>query len=78
VDDFFDESGTASDDDFFAVDNSVPALTGSISYKDTGETDAGPLTSEATYQLDANNLTPAQVMNFTKFWLLAVGPTNDE
>lgn len=78
VEDFFEESATASEDVFFAVDNSVPALTGTISYKDTGETENGPLSSEATYQLDANNLTPAQVMNFTKFWLLAVGPTNDE
>lgn len=78
VEDFFEESAAASDDDFFAVDASVPALTGSIAYKDTGESEAGPLSSVATYQLDANNLTPAQIMNFMKFWLLAVGPTNDE
>lgn len=78
VEDFFEESTTASDDDFFAVDSSVAALTGTIAYKDIGETTHGPLSSEVTYQLDANNLTPAQIMNFMKFWLLAVGPTNDE
>jgi hypothetical protein len=68
-----------SDDEaaFFAVDNSVPSLTGHIEYVDTmsGETVTA---SKVTYHLDANKLTKPQVMNFAKLWILAVGPTNDE
>ncbi|NUQ49444.1 MAG: hypothetical protein HUU27_05945 [Phycisphaerae bacterium] len=64
---------------FFAVDNTVPSLTGRISYEDTfipgGDT---PSSSKVTYGLHANKLSKQQIMNFVKLWLLAVGPTNDE
>lgn len=64
---------------FFAVDNSVPSLTGKVEYVDTfipgGTT---PSASKVTYHLNANKLTKQQVVNFFKLWLLAVGPTNDE
>lgn len=76
-----DESAAfqAADDEaaFFAVDNSVPSLTGYIEYVDTlnGETVTA---SKVSYHLDANKLTKPQVMNFAKLWILAVGPTNDE
>ncbi|MBL8749705.1 MAG: hypothetical protein JNK78_11135 [Planctomycetes bacterium] len=69
----------SEEDAFFAVDNSIPALTGRISYVDvkSGE-DSPPTSSKVTYALNANKLTKQQIMNFFKLWLLAVGPTNDE
>lgn len=67
---------------FFAVDNSVPALTGTVKYEDTftssGGGDPVPSVSKVTYQLDANMLTKQQIMNFLKLWIVATGPTNDE
>lgn len=69
----------SSEDAFFAVDNSIPCLTGKIEYVDSfgagGETVAS---SKVTYNLNANKLSKQQVMNFFKLWLLAAGPTNDE
>jgi hypothetical protein len=69
----------SDEDAFFAVDNSIPSLTGKIEYVDTfvpGSTD--PAQSKVTYHLNANKLTKQQVVNFFKLWLVAVGPTNDE
>lgn len=65
---------------FFAVDNSIPALTGRISYEDTFSAgpDSPPVRSKVTYNLNANKLTKQQIMNFCKLWLICVGPTNDE
>lgn len=62
---------------FFAVDDSIPALTGRVSYVDTmsGDTVAS---SKVTYALNANKLTKQQVVNFFKLWMICVGPTNDE
>jgi hypothetical protein len=69
----------SGEDAFFAVDNSIPCLTGRVSYVDTipagGEQ---PTSSKVTYALNANKLTKQQVMNFFKLWLIAIGPTNDE
>ncbi len=69
----------SDEDAFFAVDNSVPSLTGKIEYVDTfisgGET---PASSKIAYKLNANKLTKQQIVNFFKLWLIAVGPTNDE
>lgn len=69
----------SDEDAFFAVDNSIPALTGRISYVDvmTGE-ETPPSSSKVTYALNANKLTKQQIMNFFKLWLVCVGPTNDE
>jgi len=71
--------GMSDEEAFFAVDNTVPCLTGRIEYVDTfipgGTT---PSSSKVTYALNANKLTKTQVMNFAKLWLLCVGPTNDE
>ncbi len=65
---------------FFFVDNSIPSLTGRISYVDTmgSGADAAPSSSKVTYNLNANKLTKQQVMNFFKLWMIGVGPTNDE
>jgi len=69
----------SDEDAFFAVDNSVPSLTGRISYVDTMPGDGVlPVASQVTYALNANKLTKQQIMAFFKLWLIAVGPTNDE
>ena len=66
---------------FFAVDNSVPSLTGTIAYEDqmvsAGDKQA-PGSSKVKYALNANQLTKVQIMNFFKLWMVCVGPTNDE
>jgi len=63
---------------FFAVDNSIPSLTGRISYVDTMGSGDVPTSSKVTYNLNANKLTKQQIMNFFKLWMICVGPTNDE
>ncbi len=69
----------SEEDAFFAVDNSVPCLTGRISYVDTTASGSeAPVSSKVTYSLHANKLTKQQIMNFFKLWLICVGPTNDE
>ncbi len=69
----------SGEDAFFAVDNSVPCLTGRITYVDTIPAGSElPTSSKVTYALNANKLSKQQVMNFFKLWMLAVGPTNDE
>lgn len=72
-------AGMSDEEAFFAVDNTIPCLTGRIEYIDTfipgGEM---PSSSKVTYLLNANKLTKTQVVNFAKLWLLCVGPTNDE
>jgi hypothetical protein len=77
-----DAFASLSDEEaFFAVDNSVPSLTGTVKYEDVlrGSGDeAVPTSSKVTYALDANQLTKQQIMNFVKLWLVCVGPTNDE
>jgi len=69
----------SSEDAFFAVDNSIPCMTGKIDYVDTfisgGTT---PSSSKITYHLTANKLTKQQIVNFFKLWMVCVGPTNDE
>ncbi len=69
----------SDEDAFFAVDNSIPCMTGRISYVDTmsGGSDL-PSSSKVTFALNANKLTKQQIMSFHKLWLVAVGPTNDE
>jgi hypothetical protein len=69
----------SEEDAFFAVDNSIPSLTGKIAYVDqmiSGK-DA-PSSSKVTYNLNANKLTKQQVMNFFKLWVLCTGPANYE
>lgn len=68
----------SDEDAFFAVDNTVPCLTGRVTYVDTMASGDLPSSSKVTYALDANKLTKQQIMAFFKLWMLAVGPTNDE
>lgn len=72
---------TAPDDEeaFFAIDTTIPSLTGRIEYVDIlikGR--EVPSMSKVTYHLNATRLTKQQAMAFIKLWLLAIGPTNDE
>jgi hypothetical protein len=68
----------SDEDAFFAVDNTIPCLTGRISYVDTMSGSDLPSQSKVTYSLNANKLTKQQVMSFFKLWMIAIGPTNDE
>lgn len=76
----------ADEDAIFAVATGVPSITGSIDYVDSfsgsalKDPDGKPLptSSKVTYNLKATDLSKQQIMNFTKMWLVAVGPTNDE
>jgi hypothetical protein len=65
---------------FFAVDDSIPTLTGRAQFVDTfiPGSDMLPASSNVTYNLNANKLTKQQVMNFFKLWMLAIGPVYDE
>ncbi len=72
----------SEEDAFFAVDTSLPTLTGTIEYVDTfiagGGDEPTPSSSKVTYKLNASKLTKVQITNFFKLWLIGVGPTNDE
>lgn len=69
----------SAEDAFFAVDNSIPCLTGRVSYIDTfGSDGETPVASKVEYKLGANKLSKQQMMNFFKLWLIGVGPINDE
>jgi len=73
--------GATDEEAFFTVDNTVPSLTGTVKYDDTMATVNGEQSctaSKISYQLDANQLTKQQIMNFVKLWLIGIGPTNDE
>lgn len=69
----------SAEDAFFAIDDSIPSMTGRIAYVDTfggdGET---VVSSKISYNLNANKLTKQQAMNFFKLWMVCVGPVNDE
>jgi len=69
----------SAEDAFFAVDTSMPGLTGKITYDDVMVSRIEmPGKSESTYNLNATKLTKTQIMNFFKLWLLVSGPANDE
>jgi hypothetical protein len=71
-------SNMSDEDAFFAVDNSIPCLTGRIEYVDTMGSEEVVTASKITYHLNANKLSKQQIMNFFKIWMIAVGPTNDD
>ena len=69
----------SDEDAFFAVDNSIPCLTGRVSYVDSMVAGSDlPASSKVNYNLHANKLTKQQIVNFFKLWMICVGPTNDE
>ncbi len=71
-------AGLSDEEAFFAVDNSIPALTGTVDYVDTIDGDGRVTQSKVTYNLNANKLTKQQIVNFIKLWLVGIGPINDE
>jgi len=71
-------SGPADESAFFATDDTIPALTGVMKYKDTlnGET---VIASAVTVDLKGNKLSKQQAMNLAKLLLLsATVPLNAE
>jgi hypothetical protein len=71
--------GLSDEEKFFAVDDTVPCLTGTVAYVDTMVAGSeAPSASKVTYKLDGNKLTKQQIVNFFKLWMICVGPTNDE
>lgn len=69
----------SDEDAFFAVDSTIPCLTGKISYVDTMVPGKDvPASSKVAFQLNANKLSKQQIMNFFKLWMICIGPTNDE
>ncbi|HBS29289.1 MAG TPA: hypothetical protein DEB06_07520 [Phycisphaerales bacterium] len=69
----------SEEDAFFAVDNSIPCLSGRISYVDSFIAGSDtPASSKVNFALNANKLTKQQAVNFFKLWLICTGPTNDE
>ncbi len=70
--------GAADESDFFAVDATMPSLTGLAKYKDTFRGDT-VTASKVNIDLVGNNLTKQQVVNLTKLiWLVSVVPINAE
>ena len=69
----------SDEDAFFVVDDTIPCLTGKITYVDQfiSGTDS-PAKSKIVYSLNANKLTKTQMVNFFKLWLLGTGPINAE
>ena len=79
----FAGDSSQAEDAFFQMDNSVPGMTGTISYVDTlvpGEEGEEPnvLASKLTYSLDANKITKIQAVNMFKLLMVITGPMNDE
>ena len=72
----FSQSDSA-EEAFFAADNRVPGFTGKIEYVDTFRGDK-VTASRITWNVDANQASKIQTLNFAKVLLLMVGPFNDE
>jgi hypothetical protein len=77
ADAFVETAGNSAEDAFFAEDNSIPGFTGKISYVDTFS-DETVVASKVDYEVDANQASKIQIMNFAKVLMLMVGPFNDE
>lgn len=79
----FSGDSQQAEDAFFEVDNSIPSMTGTITFEDTmgapGEGgEPSVLASKVVYNLNANKLSKQQAVNLFKLWMVIVGPTNDE
>ena len=79
----FSGDSAQSEDIFFEVDNSIPSMTGAISFEDTlaqegADEEPSVYASKVMYNLHANKLTKQQAVNLFKLWMVIVGPTNDE
>ncbi|MFN8389173.1 MAG: hypothetical protein U0136_02645 [Bdellovibrionota bacterium] len=75
--------GASDEQLFFAIDDKLPGVFGTVDYVDTlrsvsGNEDPVVVSSKVTYHLKTSGLSKPQVVTFVKLWLLLVGPTNDE
>jgi hypothetical protein len=77
ADAFVETEGASAEDAFFAEDNSIPGFTGKIAYVDSFD-DETVVASKVSYEVDANQASKIQIMNFAKVLMLMVGPFNDE
>jgi hypothetical protein len=72
----------SDEDAFFKVDDSIPCITGKVTYEDKfisgGGEEPTPASSKVTYSLNANKITKVQAVNFFKLWMIGIGPINDE
>lgn len=82
AEDAFFGQDDSEEDVFFGQDNRVPGLAGHVYFNDSnyvGQGDDETATrSEVSYAIEANQLSPIQLVNFTKLWLLAIGPVHDD
>jgi hypothetical protein len=78
--DAFAAAPGATEDAFFAADSSVPGFTGPIAYVDTFApgSDQTTVASKVAYNIDANQASKIQAMDFAKILMLIVGPFNDD
>ena len=77
ADAFVETAGNSAEDAFFSEDNSIPGFTGKIAYVDSFR-DETVVASKVDYEVDANQASKIQIMNFAKVLMLMVGPFNDE
>ena len=71
--------GQSDEAAFFAVDNALPCLAGTVEYTDSFVPGTDTVaSSKVVYKLNANKLPKQQIVNFFKLWLICVGPTNDD
>lgn len=74
----FETSATTDESAFFETDSSIPALTGTMKYKDTTKGDV-TLASLVNIDLTGNNINKQQVMALTKMIIFsAVVPMNSD
>jgi len=78
--DAFAANGASNEDAFFSADASVPGFAGTISYVDRFAPGSNQTTvaSQVAYNVDANQATKIQAMDFAKILMLIVGPFNDD
>ena len=78
--DAFAASGKSGEADFFSADAAVPGFTGTIAYVDKflPGSDETTIASDVAYNVDANQASKIQAMDFAKILLLIVGPFNDD
>jgi hypothetical protein len=78
--DAFAATGKSGEADFFSADATVPGFAGTIAYVDKFAPGSNETTiaSDVAYNVDANQASKIQSMDFAKILLLIVGPFNDD
>jgi hypothetical protein len=78
--DAFTANDQSSEDAFFSADATVPGFTGTIAYVDrfVPGSQQTTIASQVAYNVDANQASKIQAMDFAKILMLIVGPFNDD